>query len=79
MWSAYRFRPGAKFTSDYLRPIDFISAVSLIMTNVLIDKLAIDMIVNGGYGVFDRSFAIAPLAGSAATWLLSIYPLQLAI
>ena len=79
MWSAYRFRPGATFTSEYYVPIDYASAFSLIATNAMIVWLSLDLIQNGFNGVHNPVFTFAPLIGSAATWLLSIYPVQLAI
>lgn len=54
------------------------SAANLIVTNLWIDYLAIDLAINGTNGIYGRSSAIAPLFGSFATWLLSIYPIQLA-
>jgi hypothetical protein len=34
---------------------------------------------NGGHGMLKRAFEIAPLICFTATWLLSIYPEQLAM
>ena len=59
--------------------IDALSAANLIFTNLSIDYFAIDLIRKGGLGIYKPSFAIAPLFGSFATWLLSIYPIQLAL
>ena len=77
MWSAYRFRPQQEIGEDYqiLRVIDGLSAANLIITNLSVDYYAIDLIRQGGKGIYRPSFAIAPLFGSFATWLLSIYPI----
>ena len=78
MWSAYRFRPWAKFTAPWFMYVDWLSAILLVATNLAIDGIAFSLIIYGGKGIYKRYDAIAPLCGSMATWLLSIYPMFLA-
>ena len=79
MWSAYRFRPGAQFTAPWFVYVDWVSAILLVATNLAIDGIAVSLIIYGGKGMYNRYDAIAPLCGSMATWLLSIYPIHLAL